>query len=193
MQYNDGGDMRKLTVVLAAMLMAAGVQAAEVAGVKLDDKVAVGGQELVLNGAGVRTRAFFKVYVGSLYVPAKATTLAAVLDKGPRRIQLNVMRNLSADQLIDALVDGMKENNTPAELAAVKTQSDQMVATMKAFNDVKENDVVTLDFVDGATRIGLNGTAKASIPGEAFNRALTKVWLGDNPVQGDLKKSMLGG
>ena len=53
-------------------MFAAGAQAAEVGGVKLDDKVSVGGQELVLNGAGIRTRAIFKVYVGSLYVPAKA-------------------------------------------------------------------------------------------------------------------------
>ena len=68
-----------------------------------------------------------------------------------------------------------------------------MVATMKAFNDVKEGNVVTLDFVDGATKIGFNGAAKASIAGEAFNAALTKVWLGDNPVQADLKKAMLGG
>jgi hypothetical protein len=68
-----------------------------------------------------------------------------------------------------------------------------MVATMKAFNEVKEKDVVTLDFVDGATKIGLNGTAKVSIPGEAFNRSLTKVWLGDHPIQADLKKAMLGG
>ena len=59
-------------VVLACMAGAA--QAAEVAGVKLDDKASVGGQELVLNGAGVRTRVILKIYVGSLYLPAKATT-----------------------------------------------------------------------------------------------------------------------
>jgi len=185
--------MRKLTALLLALLFAAGAQAAEVGGVKLDDKVSLGGQELVLNGAGIRTRAIFKVYVGSLYVPAKAGSLAAVLEKGPRRIQMNVLRDLTADQLVDALVDGMKENNTPAELAAVKAQTDQMVATMKAFGSVKEKDVVTLDFVDGGTKISLNGTAKSTIPGDAFNKALTKVWLGDNPVQGDLKKAMLGG
>ena len=30
-------------------------------------------------------------------------------------------------------------------------------------------------------------------PGEPFNRALTKIWLGDHPIQADLKKAMLGG
>ena len=185
--------MRKLIFAVAMLALSSGALALEVGGVKLDDKASVGGQDLVLNGAGIRTRAIFKVYVGSLYVPAKSADLAAVLAKGPRRIQLNILRNLSADQLIDALVDGLKENSSPEELAATKTQTDQLVAIMKSFNDVKEQDVVTLDFVDGATKIGLNGAAKGSIAGEPFNRALTRIWLGDKPVQADLKKAMLGG
>lgn len=185
--------MRKLIVFVAALAVAVAVQAAEVGGVNLPDKASVGGTELVLNGAGVRTRVIFKVYVGSLYLPAKATSMAAALEKGPRRIQMNLLRDLTADQLVGALVDGLKDNNTPAELAAVQAQSDQLVSIMKAFGEVKEKDIVTLDFVDGATKIALNGTAKGSIPGEAFNRALTRIWIGDKPAQADLKKAMLGG
>ena len=103
-----------------------------------------------MNGAGIRTRAVFKVYVGSLYLPAKAGDLAGVLAKGPRRIQMNLLRDLSADQLIDALNDGLKDNNSEAELAAVKAQQAQLATIMKAFGEVKEGNVVTLDFVDGA-------------------------------------------
>lgn len=185
--------MRKLIFAIAALAISSGALALEVGGVNLADKASVGGQELVLNGAGIRTRAIFKVYVGSLYVPAKTADVAAVLAKGPRRIQLDILRNLSADQLVDALVDGLKENSSADELAANKGPTDQLIAIMKSFNDVKEKDVVTLDFVDGATKIALNGAAKGSIAGEPFNRALTKIWLGDKPVQADLKKAMLGG
>lgn len=185
--------MRKLIVWVAAFSVAVAAQAIEVGGVNLPDKASVGGSELVLNGAGVRTRVIFKVYVGSLYLPAKATTAAAALEKGPRRIQMNLLRDLTADQLVGALVDGLNDNNSPAELAAIKAQSDQLVSIMKTFGEVKEKDVVTLDFVDGATKIALNGTAKGSIPGEAFNRALTRIWIGDKPAQADLKKAMLGG
>jgi hypothetical protein len=185
--------MRKLMVVFLALCLGVPALAAEVGGVKLDDRASVGGQELVLNGAGIRTKAFFKVYVASLYVPQKAGELAAVLAKAPRRIQMNLLRNLTADQLVDALVEGLNDNNSPAEMAAVKAQVDQLVAIMKAFKDVKEKDVVTLDFVDGGTKIALNGEARGAIPGEAFNRSLTRIWLGDKPVQSDLKKAMLGG
>ena len=185
--------LRKFLIVCFALCFAASAFAAEVGGVKLADKATVGGQELALNGAGIRTRAVFKVYVGSLYVPAKAADLAAVLAKGPRRIQMNLLRDLSADQLVDALNDGMKDNNTAAEMAAVKAQQDQLTSIMKAFGEVKEGNVVTLDFVDGATVVGFNGAARGTIPGAAFNTALTKIWLGDKPVQADLKKAMLGG
>lgn len=180
-------------MAVAAFAWSAAASGAEFGGVTIPDKASVGGQELVLNGAGVRTRVVFKVYVGALYLPAKAHTLPEVLAKSPRRIQMTILRSLTPDQLVDALVDGLKANNGEAELAAVRAQQEQMVATMKAFGDVKEKDVVTIDSASGATLIGLNGQQKASIPGDAFNAALTKVWLGDKPAQDDLKKAMLGG
>lgn len=188
------GALVRLTAIAVLTLFATEFAgAAEVGGVKLEDKTSLAGQELVLNGAGVRTRVVFKVYVASLYLPQPAKELQAVLAKGPRRIQMNMLRTLSADQLVDALNEGLEANNSSAELGAVKAQVDQLAATMKAFKEVKENDVVALDFIDGATRLSLNGEARGTIPGEAFNQALTRVWLGEKPVQADLKKALLGG
>jgi len=182
-----------LRVVLISIGFSMVASAAEVGGVKLEDKVTVSGQELVLNGAGVRTKVVFKVYVASLYLPQKSSDLAGVLAKAPRRIQLSMLRSLSADQLVEALVDGLNEANTPEQLAAIKAQTDQMVSIMKAFKEVKEKDVVTLDYANGATQVTWNGENKGSIAGEPFNQALTRVWLGDKSVQPDLRKAMLGG
>ena len=182
--------IRKLAVLLFA-LFALPALAAEVAGVKLDDKITLGGKEVVLNGAGIRTRAFFKVYVASLYLPAKAKDANGVLAAGPRRIQMNLLRTLSADQLVDALLEGLAANNTPAELAAVKPQTDELARIMKGFGEVKEVNVVTIDFVDSATRIGFNGEPKGSIGGEPFNKALTRVWLGEKPADEKLKIALL--
>ena len=162
-------------------------------GVQVADKATVGGHELVLNGAGTRKRAIFKVYVGSLYLPAKARTAQEVLAKSPRRIRLDVLRDLSSDQLLGALTDGLKQNTTPAELSAITVQTGELAAIMKSFGQAKEGSVVTLDFVDGATKVGLDGTERGSIQGVAFNEALTKIWIGDHPAQDDLKKAMLGG
>lgn len=185
--------MRKLIIALLALGVSVTAFAAEVGGVKLDDKVSVGGRELVLNGAGIRTRLMFKVYVASLYLPQRTADPSAALAAGSRRIQMNLLRNLSPDQLVDALVEGLNENNSAQEMADVKAQTGELVAIMKAFKEVKEKDVVTLNFVDGGTKVSLNGEPRGMIPGEAFNKALTKIWLGEKPVQGDLKKAMLGG
>ncbi|NWG74052.1 MAG: chalcone isomerase family protein [Rubrivivax sp.] len=181
------------SLALASVVLVASAFGAEVAGVKLDDRVAVGGKELVLNGAGVRSRAIFKVYVGALYLPAKAGDLAATLAQSPRRVQMTLLRNVGADDLVGALVDGMNANNSPQEMAAVKAQTDQLITIMKSIGEAKTGDVVTMDFVDGQTRVGHNGKPIGAIAGAAFNDALMKIWLGDKPVQADLKKAMLGG
>ena len=67
---------------------------------KLEPSAQVGAAALQLNGAGLRTRAFFKVYVAALYVPQKSADAAALLaQKGPRRITLTMLRNIDADSL----------------------------------------------------------------------------------------------
>ena len=118
--------MNKLAVAVIALILSSVLHAAEVGGVRLDDRISLGGQELSLNGAGIRSRAIFKIYVASLYVPQKTADPASVLAKGPRRIQLNLLRTLSAEQLAEALNDGLAEANSPAELEAVKPQDEQL-------------------------------------------------------------------
>jgi long-chain acyl-CoA synthetase len=101
-------------------------------------RVAMGGQELLLNGAGTRTRLAFKVYVASLYVPQKTTDPAVVMTSAPRRVQLNLLRTLTPDQLVDALVQGLKENNTAQEMTALAVPTGELVTIMKSFPAVKE-------------------------------------------------------
>jgi long-chain acyl-CoA synthetase len=184
---------RNLVLAWLSLLLVLPALAAEVAGVKLDDKASVGGKELVLNGAGIRTKLMFKVYVASLYLPAKAGDLAGVLAANPRRVQLNLLRDLSADDLAGALADGIKETSSAEQAAAVKAQTDQLLSIMKSVGQAKSGQVVTLDFVGGDTRIGFDGQAKGSIAGDAFNAALMRIWMADKPVQPDLRKAMLGG
>ena len=185
--------MRNLMTMLAGLAFAASVHAVDVAGVSIPDKASVGGQELVLNGAGVRTRAIFKVYVGSLYLPAKSKSAAEVYAKSPRRVQLNMLRDVGSDQMIEALSDGLNQANSAADAGAVKPQMAELAAILKGIGQLKEGNVLAFDFVDGGTRVSLDGQAKGTVAGDAFNKALFNAWLGDKPVQDDLRKAMLGG
>jgi long-chain acyl-CoA synthetase len=183
------------SILLLAFLLAAPAAATEVAGVALADEIRVGGHALVLNGAGVGSKMFFKIYVGSLYVPRKVVDVDGVFERGPRRIQMNFLRDLTVKQLVSALVGGLNANNSPSELAAIAAPTEELLRIMTRFGDldVRDKDVLTLDFIDGATRVSLNGQSGGVIPGDAFNRALTRIWLGDKPAHRGLKKAMLGG
>lgn len=185
--------MRNALVLVA--LLAAPAFAAEVAGVKVDDRIKLESAELVLNGAGLRTRAFFKVYVAGLYLEAKKTSADDVLAlPGAKRVSMRLMRDLSAKQLADALDEGFRDNTPVAEQEPLKGRLAELTAIMSALQSAREGDVIALDWVPGSgTRIVLNGEPRGkAIAGEDFYRALLRIWLGDNPVSGSLKKALLG-
>jgi hypothetical protein len=181
-------------VVLALAPLAASAQV-EVEGVKLEPSAQVGGANLVLNGAGVRTRAIFKVYVAGLYVPQKSGNAAALLaQKGPRRIAITMLRNVDADTFSGALSEGLQKNLSDAQFAGFKSQIDALNASFKAAGEAKKGDVIHLEFTpDAGTRVVVNGKPQGgAIAGEDFYNALLRIWIGDKPVDADLKKGMLG-
>lgn len=183
-----------LAAWLATWLTISAPQAAEVAGVKIEEKIQVGGQELVLNGAGLRTKFFIKVYVGALYTGQKASVPAALIDSSaPRRMVLRMLRDMDAESLHNALDEGLRNNLTAAELGELRPQSEQLGTLMKGIGAVKEGDSIAIDFGSAGIEIGLNGRSRGRVEGPAFARALLRVWLGDNPADAALKKGLLGG
>jgi hypothetical protein len=166
--------------------------AAEVAGVKLPDT----DQQLVLNGAGVRKRAFFQVYVIGLYLPEKKTAAADVIAAaGSKRIAIHMLRDVGADQFSDALMDGMRDNHSEAEMKALEPRVKQLAAILAEMKEAKKGMRITLDWLSAAgTTVTVDGRSSGlPILGDDFYRALLKIWLGDKPVQPDLKSALLGG
>lgn len=186
--------MKKLLAGLL-ILVCAQAYGAEVAGVKFADTVKSGAAELVLNGAGLRTRVFFKVYVAGLYLPAKKNSSAEILaGSGPKRIAIHMLRDVDAEDFSEALEKGIKDNHSEAELAGFATRIAALNAVMKQIKEAKTGMVILLDWIPGTgTRITIDNQPRGNaIPGEDFYNALLRIWLGDNPAQADLKKAMLG-
>jgi hypothetical protein len=187
--------MKKSLVMICCALLSWNVSALEVAGVQLADKVQVGNVNLQLNGAGVRTKFFFKIYVGALYLPQKQNLADTIIaDEHEHRVALHMLHELSSKKLYGAFSEAIEVNHTHAELAALDAQLKQMAQIFDEVKEVKPGDVITLDYLPASgTQISVNGTARGMIAGAAFNRALLRIWLGSKPVQDDLKKEMLGG
>jgi hypothetical protein len=188
----------KVAIFLFLLSVCGAVHALEVAGVKVDEKsrVTAGGPELVLNGAGLRTKVFFKVYVAGLYLTEKKASAADVLAlKGPKRVLLTTVRDLTADQFLDAIHDGLADNNAAADLERLKPQRAAFDAILIAVKESKTGSTIAIDYLpESGTRVTVNGEAKgAAIGGEDFYNALLRVWLGEKPVESSLKRAMLGG
>lgn len=182
-----------LISTVAGLLLAGQAAALDVAGVAVPEQASLGdGAPLTLNGAGVRSKFFIKVYVGALYLPAQAHSTAAVLAQdGPRRVSMHVLYGeIDRDKLVDAWNDGFAANLDDAAHAALAPRIAQFNAL---FDTVREGDVILLDYLPGeGTAVTIRGEHRGVIPGRDFNDALLRVWLGDEPADGDLKAAMLG-
>ena len=179
------------------LLAAATAQDAELEGVRLEDRVGVDGRDVQLNGIALRTRYFYvKVYVAGLYLPEKATTAHAAIDaRGPKRIVLVMLREATADQFLESIDAGMRANSSEAELAQVRQQTEDLFAKIRGVGQARTGMKIVLDYAPslGGTTLFVDGAPQGKpMPGEHFYQALLRIWLGDNPVQDDLKKALLG-
>jgi hypothetical protein len=131
------------------------------------------------------------VYVIGLYVPdRKADPLS---QPGPKRVQIHMLRDVGADTFTEALAEGIKANHSESEVAALEPRMKQLGATIAEVKEAKKGMSIALDWNGSATQVMIDGKpAGQPLPGEDFYRALLKIWLGDKPVQDDLKKSLLG-
>lgn len=194
MRFNPGGRTAALSLILAACLAGAPVFAdVDVAGVRVPEQLAEGSQALTLNGAGLRTRFVVKVYVAALYVTTKSHDAAALIDSTqPRRMRLRMLRDVDSKSLDGALQDGLRDNTTSQELAALKAPAERLSRLMSDIGAAREGDVIDLDFDARGVAIASNGKPRGRIDDPAFARALLRVWLGDSPAQASLKKALLG-
>jgi hypothetical protein len=188
--------MRKIALLamLTTILVLASTitQARTVSGITIPDRVQVAGHELVLNGAGTRTKFFFDIYVCALYLPKPAASTQAVLaEPGPRRILMHfVFHKVSRSQLVDGWNEGFEENTTKAERASLQQRIDAFDAL---FGDAPKGQEALLDFVPGkGTTVTIDGTLRGTIAGKDFNDALLRIWLGEHPATRSLKRAMLG-
>lgn len=163
-----------------------------ISGVKLADQYSLGNEALTLNGAGVRSKFFVKVYVGALYLK-KATHDAgqAMENPGAKSMQMVMLyKEVDAEKITQGWVDGIKDNLD-------KTEQSNIADRLKTFNalfpDLHAGDHVSMDFIPGqGTTLSLNQKTLGQIEGDDFFAALLSVWLGSVPADKNLKTGLLG-
>jgi Chalcone isomerase-like len=192
---------RSSVLLLAGALVAAAppVRSQDVTEPGSGVKFAVREGDEVLLGTGLRTRTFLKVkvYAIGLYVADSALSGPLAAFKGqttspafykalietdfPKVVRLKFVRDLGADQIQDSMREALSK--------ADKARVDQFVSYFPA---IKTGDECVLRWAPGGPlETIMAGVPKPPIADKAFASALFGVWLGDKPIQDDIKKGLV--
>jgi len=178
-----------------ALPLTALAQNVEVAGVKYEPTAEVGGAKLQLNGAGIRYKAFFKVYTAGLYLAAKATSPEAVLGAtGAKRLHIQMLREIDGNELGKLFTKGMEDNSTREEFSKAINGVLRVAEIFSSKKRMSTGEHFSVDWVPGTgTVVYVNGKVQGEPIKEAeFYNVLLKIWLGKSPADEQLKDALLG-
>jgi len=183
--------MHRIVLATSLTLVAGSALAVNLAGVNIEDRVTVNGQNLVLNGAGLRKKFVVKVYTGALYLPSKQTNAAAIIAADtPRRMVMHFVYDVDKAKIAEAWTEGLRDN-TPNASPEVKTAFRTLSGWME---DMKKGQRITMTYVPGVgTTVEVNGKNKGTLGGKAVADAILATWIGPKPGPGDdFRKAVLG-
>ncbi len=198
-QFASTGGKRlvSLLATVFALSLATPTLAAEVGGVRVDERQRIANTDLVLNGAGMRYAAagLVRVYVAALYLPQKrASSIEIAALRGPKRMHLHLLREVNSNDFSKGLLGGMRANLPPAEQ---QKHFDSLLKLGSIFGQIpslKKGESISIDSIPGTgTVVLVNGKRVGeAFPDETFFHALLQIWLGPKPIEESLKPVLLG-
>lgn len=156
----------------------------------------MGGQPVVLNGAGTRKIAFFNVYVMGLYLPHKTRSAEDAMQMpGNKGFVLYILRELPMRLFNRLMIQGIEKGASDSELQLLRPDLDRLETMFANQPPAEAGDMLSIDWENGK---GAVITFKGKTMGQAFTNPLffhriLKVWLGDDPVSEKLRDALLVG
>lgn len=186
-----------VAATVAGLLFAPTAFALDVGGVRIEEKIKVANQDLVLNGSGMRYAAagLVRVYVASLYLPQKRTTSAEIgALKGVKRMHLSLLREVNSNDFSKGLLGGMRANLPPVEQQKHFDALLKLGAIFGQIPSLKKGETISIDSIPGTGTVVLVNGKKVgeTFPDETFFQALLQIWLGPKPIEDSLKPVLLG-
>jgi hypothetical protein len=175
--------------VLLALLIALPALAREREGVVAPPTIQVEGKTLNLMGMGLRKKLWFKVYLASLYLENPTEDAGQVIASDQiKRVQMNMLRDLERGKIVEAVQEGFQRNSGP-QMPNLQERLDRF---LRAVPDLRGGQTIVITYYPGrGTLIKAGGGEEVSLPGKDFADALFSVWLGKQPVDGELMQEML--
>lgn len=165
-----------------------------VEGVDLPNTLKKDSTELVLNGAGVRSYLFIKVYVGGLYLPANSHNAQEIIEADePSVIRLHAISRAFTSERMANTVREQFEKSNKGHTAELQTRID-ILCNRLAEEDIQKGDECDIAYTPNeGIRFYKNGKdINIQLTGLDLKQALWRNFIGDNPADEDLKKALLG-
>ena len=150
-------------------------------------------ETLVLNGGGIRSKLFFKLYTIGLYLPSKSANVSAILSSDEMlAVRFEITSDMiNSDNMSEAINEGF-DKSTNGYTKTIRTRIDHMLKTFSS-EAIVLGDLFDLVYVaDKGTEIYKNGLLKTTIQGKDFKKAVFGIWLGEKPINSGLKKDLVG-
>jgi hypothetical protein len=187
--------MNRLIALILLLLFVLPSVAQEITEPKSGTKFAVKDADFSLLGVGLRTKTMLKVKVYAIGLYVADSELAGPL-KGKagtpdvyrelvngdfkKKVVMKFLRDVSTNQIRDAFRESLKD-------AGPRTEE-----WMAYFSDIRTGQEIVISWVPGTgltTKVA--GADKSPINDKAFASAVFEIWLGDKPIQDELKKDLV--
>ncbi|MFH1153144.1 MAG: chalcone isomerase family protein [Pseudomonadota bacterium] len=182
-----------VTGFLVLFFAATSVQALEVGGLNIPDSLDSGQGALVLNGAGIRKKFGFKVYVGGLYLKAKTSDSKSIIDADePMAITMSWKRTGPVDKTTEVFGEGFKYA-AGSDYDAIKGDIDTFIASVV---QAEKTDIWKYLYLPGkGVAVYYNDKLATTLADFRFKKALFAIWLLESDAftgDKDLRNGMLG-
>lgn len=192
--------MKKITFVLLLVLSSVlqntyAQKQIVVDGITLTRTIEFEGKKLQLNGFGSRTKFWTEVYLQALYLTTLSQDAKEIINSDTEMaIRLQITSSLvTSKKLSKSLEKGIIKSVGEENVIKYKTQL-EILEKLLGREDTKVNDGFNLIYApsDKSIWVYKNNVLEGKIPGLDFKKAFFGIWLSDNPVDADLKNSLLG-
>lgn len=180
-----------VSLLLALFLAAPAAASTEIDGVRFADTVTIDGAAVPLRAGRLYRYTVFRVYVGALYVPADVAPEAVLTADVPKRLELEYLRSISADDFRrsgNRLLEDQQDAETLTALA------DRLDTFNAAYRDMEAGDRYALEYRPGrGTRLLQNRNELVEVPGRDFAEAYFGIWLHpEEPLSRRFRDTLIG-
>lgn len=168
--------------------------------VPIEESYFVEGTKVVLNGAGMRKRSYFKTDVTSLYLTEPHNSLEAIESAaGPKRLQLVLLKELPGSTISRYFIADFTAVATDAEFKQLINEIGLLGEVYAKIRQLNKGDVINIDWTPGkglhstinGKPLGVDGGSQVYINNALMYRLMLRMYI-KGSGSAELRDNLLG-